>query len=186
MICLGRCLGVKVVEPGDRAMNEEQDGQGPARPVGGGGVFLLCVALLVVLPVVSILFWRGVLPAPEVGRSGEVLDSGVRFDLDPVVANVTGTLGERCMRVQVQLVVDSVPRCEELRWRVPMLKDRIGMAMSRQTLEELEGPSGRERLKEEIKKEVNAFLQAETGMKVVDVYFSEFVIQGLATDRGAL
>ena len=169
-------------------MNEEQGGQrqGAAGSVGGWGVIFLCVALLVVLPVLSIISWRAVLPEAEKGRSGEVLDSGVRFDVGPVVANVTGTLGERCMRVQVQLVVDSVPRCEELRWRVPMLKDRIGMAMSRQTLEELEGPSGRERLKEEIKKEVNAFLLVETGMNVVDVYFSEFVIQGLATDRGAL
>ena len=169
-------------------MNEEQGGQrqGTAGAVGGWGVFFLCVALLVVLPVLSIISWRTVLPEPEKGRSGEVLDSGVRFDVGPVVAYVTGTLGERCMRVQVQLVVDSVPRCEELRWRVPMLKDRIGMAMSHLTLEELEGPSGRERLKEEIKKEVNAFLQVETGMNVVDVYFSEFVIQGWTTERGAL
>ena len=180
---------VKVGEPGDPSMNEEQSGQSqePGRSMRGGGVFLLCVALLIVLPMISIFSWRAFLPAPEKSHRGENVDSGVQFEMDPMVANVTGTSGERCMRVQVQLVIDKVPRGADLRWHVPMLKDRIGMAMSRQVLEELEGPSGRERLKEGIKKEINDFLKAETGMEVVDVYFSEFLIQGGAVaERGAL
>ncbi len=180
--------GLKVGEPGEFSMKDEQGGQrqGPAGAVGGGGVIFLCVALLVVLPVLSIISWRAFLPALEKSHRGENVDSGVRFELDPVVANVTGTRGECCMRVQVQLVVDSVPKGEDLRGHVPMLKDRISMAMSRQTLEELDGPSGRERLKEEIIQELNAFLKAETGMNVVDVYFAEFLIQGWPKDGGAL
>ena len=88
--------------------------------------------------------------------------------------------------MQVQLVLDTASEWDSLNGYIPLIKDRIGMAMSRQTLEELEGPSGRERLKEEIKNEVNAFLQVETGMKVVDVYFTEFLIQSGTTERGAL
>ena len=170
-------------------MKDEQGGQSQeqGRAMRGGGVFLLCVALLVVLPMISIYSWRAVLPEAEKSHRGENVDSGVQFEMDPMVANVTGTSGECCMRVQVQLVIDKVPRGADLRWHVPMLKDRIGMAMSRQVLEELEGPSGRERLKEGIKKEINDFLKAETGMEVVDVYFSEFLIQGGAVaERGAL
>ena len=168
-------------------MNEEQSGQSQdsARSLGRGGVFFLCVALLVVLPMVSIFSWRAFLPEEEKSHRGENVDSGVQFEMDPMVANVTGTSGECCMRVQVQLVIDKVPRGADLRWYVPMLKDRIGMAMSRQVLEELEGPSGRERLKEGIKKEINDFLKAETGMEVVDVYFTEFY-QGWTKAGGAL
>jgi flagellar basal body-associated protein FliL len=59
----------------------------------------------------------------------------------------------------------------------PMLRDKVLSAASVKTIDELEGPQGRENLKREIMNLINASIKDRMSGAVVDVYFNEFLIQ---------
>jgi flagellar basal body-associated protein FliL len=59
----------------------------------------------------------------------------------------------------------------------PLLRDRVSYAASAMTIDQLEGGNGREALKREIMNAVNAALKDEMLGAVVDVYFSDYLIQ---------
>ena len=58
-----------------------------------------------------------------------------------------------------------------------MLIDRVITAASRKTLDELDGPEGHEALKRDIMSEINAAIKEKMAGSVIDVYFSEFIVQ---------
>ena len=65
----------------------------------------------------------------------------------------------------------------ELDKYIPVLRDMISQVASRMTIDDLEGRNGRDMLKREIKNNVNVFLRDHTTGAVIEVYFSDFLIQ---------
>ena len=113
---------------------------------------------------------------PPTPRQKSQEASGV-FSVDPVVVNIDNTHGSRYLRVGAHLVVSPPRLTEGLREHMPLLKDRIMSAVGNKSLAELEGEKGREMLRRDIKDRVNAVLMDAMKGAVVDVYFSEYLIQ---------
>lgn len=141
---------------------------------GRGRVAWASAFWLAALPAAFMGIWLAVLPATKAGNAAL---APTIHALEPMVANVAGTRGEWTLRLQIHLeMANGLNRCEVYE-ASPRLRDRIGGAMARQTLDELEGPDGRERLRGEVMAAANAVLARE-GMPapVADVYFTEFLI----------
>jgi flagellar basal body-associated protein FliL len=58
-----------------------------------------------------------------------------------------------------------------------IIRDLISESASRMTIDELEGRNGRSILKREIKNRVNDLVRDRMDGAVIDVYFSDFLIQ---------
>jgi flagellar basal body-associated protein FliL len=58
----------------------------------------------------------------------------------------------------------------------PLLMDTITTVASGKTLDELDGPTGRENLKKVIIQRLNKLLETRMTGSVVDIYFEEFLI----------
>ena len=91
--------------------------------------------------------------------------------------NIAQTKGTRLLKLVPHLVLSEAALLEELKNSSSLLADRILLACSRKTIDELEGPEGRATLKREIMAEVNAAIQGCMKGSVVDIYLSEFLIQ---------
>lgn len=76
-------------------------------------------------------------------------------------------------------VVSAVPKSEEIiRKHLPAIRNGLIMLLSRQVFEDLQTPDGKEKLRAEALKEVQAILTKQTGKPVVDdLFFSSFVMQ---------
>ena len=97
--------------------------------------------------------------------------------IDPLVVNISGTRMTRVLRLQVHLIL-SEPRLEEvIKEMMPMVKDRIMSTAGRRTLDEMEGVDDRESMKRDIALEVNSLIRSRMAGSVLDVAFSEFLIQ---------
>lgn len=97
--------------------------------------------------------------------------------IDPLVVNISGTRMTRVLRLQVHLIL-SEPRLEEvIKEMMPMVKDRIMSTAGRRTLDEMEGVDDRESMKRDIALEINSLIRSRMAGSVLDVAFSEFLIQ---------
>ena len=97
--------------------------------------------------------------------------------IDPLVVNISGTRMTRVLRIQVHLIL-SEPRLEEvIKEMMPMVKDRIMSTAGRRTLDEMEGVDDRESMKRDIALEINSLIRSRMAGSVLDVAFSEFLIQ---------
>jgi flagellar basal body-associated protein FliL len=98
--------------------------------------------------------------------------------LKSILVNVAETKGTRILKIEPHLVLSDSKQIEKLQLSyMPMLVDRVILAASRKTIDELEGPQGRESLKREIMGEINGIIKERFSVSVVDVYFNEFLVQ---------
>ncbi len=101
----------------------------------------------------------------------------VVMPIDALVVNISGTRMTRVLRIQVHLIL-SEPRLEEvIKEMMPMVKDRIMSTAGRRTLDEMEGVDDRESMKRDIALEINSLIRSRMAGSVLDVAFSEFLIQ---------
>jgi flagellar basal body-associated protein FliL len=105
------------------------------------------------------------------------------FDkLDPIVINPAGSGGNHYVQIQVNLGlahIEGVKHEEALHLvesRRAKILDTIIRISTAKTLEELNTEEGRTRLKEEIRKQINLFLNDEHEI-VKEVYFATFTTQ---------
>lgn len=105
------------------------------------------------------------------------------FDkLDPIVINPAGSGGNHYVQIQVNLglaQIEGTKPEEALRLvesRKAKILDTIIRIATAKTLEELNTEEGRTRLKEEIRKQINLFLNDEHEI-VKEVYFATFTTQ---------
>jgi flagellar basal body-associated protein FliL len=147
----------------------------------GNMLFVIIIGLLVMVltPLASYLVVRLSLPpSPLQDEEAEVSSKEqVVLDMEPVLVNIAQTKGTRVLKLEPHLVLSEVALLEELKNSSSLLADRILLACSRKTIDELEGPEGRATLKREIMAEVNAAIQGRMKGSVVDIYLSEFLIQ---------
>ncbi|UEX79791.1 flagellar basal body-associated FliL family protein [Spiribacter halobius] len=84
----------------------------------------------------------------------------------------------RYLQVGIQLMAREQPAIDVARQHLPKIRNDLLMLMSGQEADELQGPDGRQRLREAALAEVNEVL-AEAGAdeRLEDLYFTEFVMQ---------
>ncbi len=107
----------------------------------------------------------------EAAEEVEEVASGVYYTLDSFNVNLRG--GTRVLRMEVQVEVPE-EGLEGMDGHKPRLRDSVIMAASDYTYNELEGTSGKVRLRDELL----ARLRAVSGdVEISDVLFTQFVVQ---------
>lgn len=163
---------------------KEDAGSGEAVKSGpgkSGMIIIIAVAVLVVIvtPLSTYLVIKNMAPAPVVNVEQPKVKAGQEqiVALKPIIVNIAETKGTRILRMEPHLVVSESRLAEQMEALKPLLTDRVILAASRKTIDDLEGAQGREALKREIVSEINAAIKDRMAGSVVDVYFNEFLIQ---------
>jgi flagellar FliL protein len=117
--------------------------------------------------------------APEPKADIAVSDEPERVhrDLGEFMVNPADSIsagGLRFIKAQVSLGVSPARVYDQVDQQLPKVRDAIIRILSSKTVDELDNPEDREFLKDEIRFAINRFL---SGGEVLQVYFSEFIIQ---------
>ncbi|MBI5017372.1 MAG: flagellar basal body-associated FliL family protein [Deltaproteobacteria bacterium] len=99
---------------------------------------------------------------------------GPTASLEPFVVNLADPGRPRYAKIVVQLELDAEPAAGEIEGLKPKVRDSLIMLFSSKTSEEMITVGGKETLRNEIIRRLNALL---TTGKVAEVYFTEFVVQ---------
>jgi flagellar FliL protein len=163
----------------DTANSVKPDPSTPASPKKAGGRGRLFAVAMVVLVLViggggtaAFFLTRG----PARAAPAKPVEHGL-LSLEPFVVNLADTGGSRFLRVSVRLVVDSVEQAERVQKNdVTLVRVRsiILELLTQQTADSLVTAQGKIALKTAIAARAEAALD---GIKVVDVLFSDFVVQ---------
>ena len=107
-------------------------------------------------------------------KVNEALEIGPIYPLDPFTVNLKSTGATRYLKCTINLEIDSPETQPELDKLKPAIRDIIIRILSSKTVAQISTAKGKEKLKEEIKKNINVILA--TG-EIRNVYFTAFVIQ---------
>lgn len=108
---------------------------------------------------------------------GEGESSSLNVDIKDMFVNIPDTKGMRVLKIRPMLVASEFKMKEYLVANEPMVRDRVGMAVARLSLEDLDGARGRENLKREIIALINEAVKERANGGVVDVFLADLVIQ---------
>ena len=97
---------------------------------------------------------------------------GKMIPMETFYVNLAGNRGNRLLKVNMELEVESEKVIEEIEKRKPQIRDIIIIILSSKTFKDLESRQGKEGLRDEIKDAVNSFL---TKGKIKHVHFTEFI-----------
>jgi len=178
----------------DEEKKEESKEEKEEKSEGGGGnkliliiIVVLLLLLLVIGGVVAYFLLTGDNPEdnPEEAqkvekkvekpkKDAEALEIGPIYPLDPFTVNLKSSGATRYLKCTINLEIDSPETQPELDKMKPLMRDIIIRILSSKTVPEISTAKGKEKLKEEIKKNLNAKLA--TG-EIRNVYFTAFVIQ---------
>ena len=166
----------------DELQEEENGKASPKNSANKGTLLVIIVGVLVMLlaPGVSWLVVkhainprRPSLPPSEARASGQQ----TILDMNPITVNVAGTRMTRILRIQPHLVLSEPRLAERLSEIMPIITDRVMLIASRRTLEQLETTEDRDALKRDITNEINAMIRDRFSGTVLEVVFSDFLIQ---------
>ena len=145
-----------------------------------GPLLLIILGLLVMTVTPTTTYFivhKATKPSPEDENLEKATEQPIVMAIDPVTVNISGTRMTRVLRIQIHLVL-SEPRLEAvLKEMLPMVKDRIMSTAGRRTLDEMESAEDRESLKRDLALEINSLVRNRMSGSVLDVVFSEFLIQ---------
>ena len=154
----------------------------PKKPSHKGALLIIIVGVLVMIlaPLVSwLVVTRAVNPKRPDLPPREKTNQGphIIFDMDAIVVNVAGTRMTRVLRMQPHLVISEQRLSDQLGDIQPIITDRVMLVAGRRTLDQLETLEDREALKRDIRNEINAMIRDRFSGTVLEVVFSEFLIQ---------
>jgi flagellar FliL protein len=153
-------------------------------------ILLSTIAALIILP--PFYFWliseKGLI---EIKKKSAVLKDIVKIepseekfkevyfvDVEEFVVTVENTLKPSSdiayFKIKLTIETDSKELKEELDSKIPHIRDSIVAVLSNRKIPEIGTTSGKLRLKDDIRKQINSFL---LGGKISDVYFTKFVYQ---------
>ena len=112
-------------------------------------------------------------PKKEVKHT-DTLNIGPIYPLDPFTVNLKSSGATRYLKCTINLEMDAPETQPELDKLKPAIRDLIIRILSSKTVPEISTAKGKEKLKTEIAKQINAILS--TG-EIRHVYFTAFVIQ---------
>jgi flagellar protein FliL len=97
---------------------------------------------------------------------------GKMIPMETFLVNLSGTRGNKVLKVNMELEVEGAKIAEEIDKRKPQLRDIIIILLSSKTYTQLSSAEGKEFLREEIRDTVNSFL---TKGRIKRVHFTEFI-----------
>jgi flagellar protein FliL len=97
---------------------------------------------------------------------------GKMIPMETFLVNLSGTRGNKVLKVNMELEVEGARITEEIDKRKPQIRDIIIILLSSKTYNQLASAEGKEFLREEIRDTVNSFL---TKGKIKRVHFTEFI-----------
>lgn len=101
----------------------------------------------------------------------------VIIEFKDMYVNIAETKATRILKLTTVLELSEDKLATPLEAHRPIIRDLISESASHMTIQELEGRNGRDILKREIKNRVNDMLRDRMSGAVVEVYFSDFLIQ---------
>lgn len=140
---------------------------------------LFAVALLIVAAVSAsyltfLFFSQGKSPAEGQAAAKEPAKFGQTFDLGEFTVNLAGDSGRRYVRTKIVVEVNKPEVVNELQQRTPQLRDGVITVLSSKTMDDIATIEGRENLRREIIRS----LEARVGSgRIRNVYFTDFVYQ---------
>ena len=96
------------------------------------------------------------------------------YQLQPFIVNLLDEEGRRYLKVTMDLALNSKGTIQEVEDKMASIRDTIIMILTNKGFKDVCNISGKAKLREEIKRGINNVLESGN---VIDVYFSEFVIQ---------
>ncbi len=131
--------------------------------VGGGGFFAYTK------------FFASPPVAEEAPLPEEVPEAvGEMFAMKPFVVNLADPKAKRYLKIQMSLEVESVEALEKITKLEPRLQDIVIMMLTSLSFEEVMTPEGKLRIRDELHER---FSQVTRPYKVINIYFTEFVVQ---------
>lgn len=170
-----------------------KDASAPAAPSGGGNkqsllLMLLAVINMAVVAGVGFMLYQGkkkeaaepkiehVIKGEHETQEAEAHEEksfvGKVVPLETFIVNLSGSKGRRIAKVNMELELKGDNVQEEIEKRKAQIRDIIIIILSGKTYDDVSAKDGKEKLREEIKDTVNAFL---TKGKIQAVYFTEFI-----------
>ncbi len=100
--------------------------------------------------------------------------SGPMRPMDSFIVNLTDAQGTRYLKVTMQLEMSHEMLAAEIDQRLPQIRDEVITLLSSKSFDDVSTIAGKRALKRGILNSMNKYL---TTGKVLNVYFSEFVVQ---------
>jgi flagellar FliL protein len=113
----------------------------------------------------------------DVADVAREIENWAALPLEPFVVNLADTDSARYLRIKISLMIDDkseLPHLEENKALQLKLRDVILQMLTQKTSRDLINEEGKNKLREDIRAKVSAFIRKP---KVVDVMFTDFVIQ---------
>lgn len=167
----------------DFPMDDDPVAAPATKPSGKHGIFLVVIVGILVMVLAPLASWFVVKLTLDPQRPAtsepkeEQTPAEILFNLDSIVVNVAGTRMTRVLRIQPHLVLSDQRLSESLQNLKPIIKDRVMMIASQRSLDQLETMEDREAMKKDIANEINILIRDRFSGSVVDVVFSDFLIQ---------
>lgn len=98
---------------------------------------------------------------------------GKLVPLETFLVNVSGSRGRKLVKMNMELEVTNADVQEEVEKLKPKIRDYIIIIASSKTFNEISTREGKDALREEIKNQINLFLNKG---KIVNVFFTEFLV----------
>ena len=174
----------------EKKENEEEKEEKKANESGGNKLILIIIVILLLLlliiggVVAYFLLSNNDTPPADQNTTTKIaakkvqhtdaLNIGPIYPLDPFTVNLKSSGATRYLKCTINLEMDSPNTQPELDKLKPAIRDLIIRILSSKTVPEISTSKGKEKLKQEIAKQINAILS--TG-EIRHVYFTAFVIQ---------
>ena len=136
--------------------------------------------LLIIVVVVAILVLTSSGPSPDTQRveggaaPGTQTTIGPVVELDQFIVNLLDSDGRRYLRIQMSLELSHRNVGSEVQNKMPMIRDLIIRQLSSKRFDEIATENGKQRLREELRNNINRHL---IDGQVQNVFFTTFVVQ---------
>lgn len=113
-------------------------------------------------------------PSSSHGGDGAGHGSGVTYEFEDIICNLSGTMGTRFLKVSFEVVGSDPELSSMIRMKKPRVQDAIISTLSSRTIPDIEVPGGRNGLRIAL---ISAINQAIGFAAVEELFFTEFLIQ---------
>lgn len=157
----------------EKKAEEKKDDAGGGKK---GPPMMVIMAVFAVVVLGAAFFMVQKASAKQKGGDVKKVEKGPVLSMDEFLVNLADPGSDHFLKVTVGLELDKAKgkTPESLKEDTPLIRDAVLSSLSSKTRDQIAPESGREKLKAEIKKKVNAALGEDD---VQGVYFTNFVTQ---------
>lgn len=114
-------------------------------------------------------------PAPAAAAAAsEQAPVGPMVDIDSFIVNILDEQGSRYLKAALTLEVDNQATADEIKTRLPQVRDAILLDVGNKSFQELSDLQGKLQLRAELISHLNELLQKG---QIEKIYFTDFVVQ---------